>query len=77
MGLLEDAASWHYKALACCDEWSDKTSPTALKNRVISLNGIGNIHLSMGNDEVAMSAFREALRGETVLGSATFLCRSV
>lgn len=71
MGLLEEAASWHYKALTCCEEWSDKTTPTALKNRVISLNGIGNVHLSMGNHEVAMSAFREALKGETRLGSAT------
>lgn len=71
MGLLDDAASWHYKALNYCDRWSDKTSPTSLKNRVISLNGIGNVHLSMGNDALAMEAFKEALEGESRLGSAT------
>lgn len=71
MGLLEEAASWHYKALNYCDRWSDQSSPTSLKNRVISLNGIGNIHLSMGNDDLAMAAFREALKGESKLGSAT------
>lgn len=71
MGLLDDAASWHYKALTWCEEWSDKTSDVSLKNRVISLNGIGNVHLSMGNSDLAMSAFREALKGETRLGSAT------
>jgi len=71
MGLLEDAASWHYQALTLCDRWSDKQSTDAVKNRVISLNGIGNVHLSMGNDLVAMDSFREALKGETTLGSAT------
>lgn len=71
MGLLDDAASWHYQALTWCEEWSDKTSDIALKNRVISLNGIGNVHLSMGSSDIAMQAFREALKGETRLGSAT------
>ena len=73
MGLLEEAAFWHYKALNCCDQWNDKESPTSLKNRVISLNGIGNVHLSFGNDDLAMEAFREALKGESRLGSATGL----
>ena len=71
MGLLDEAASWHYKALTWCEEWSDSTSTVALKNRVVSLNGIGNVHLSMGNDDIAMESFREALKGESRLGSAT------
>ena len=71
MGLLDEAASWHYKALTWCEEWSDSISTTALKNRVISLNGIGNVHLSMGNRDIAMESFREALKGESKLGSAT------
>lgn len=71
MGLLEEAASWHYRALTVCEEWSDSISTTALKNRVISLNGIGNVHLSMGNSDIAMESFREALKGESKLGSAT------
>lgn len=71
MGLYEEAASWHYSALTCCEEWSDKDSETALKNKVISLNGIGNVHLSSGNDSIALQTFREALKGESELGSAT------
>ena len=71
MGLLDEAASWHYKALTWCKEWSDSTSTVALKNRVVSLNGIGNVHLSMGNNDIAMESFREALKGESKLGSAT------
>lgn len=71
MGLLDDAASWHYRALTWCEEWSDSTSTVSLKNRVVSLNGIGNVHLSMGNDDIAMESFREALKGESRLGSAT------
>ena len=68
MGLLEEAASWDYRGLSLCEQWSDTTS-LGLKNRVVSLNGLGNLHLSMGNDAIAMSSFREALKGETKLGS--------
>lgn len=68
MGVLEDAASWHYRGLALCEQWSDTTA-VGLKNRVVSLNGLGNVLLSMGNDSLAMLSFREALKGETELGS--------
>lgn len=70
MGMLEEAASWHYQGLTWCERWSD-TSAVALKNRVVSLNGLGNVHLSMGKDSLALTSFREALKGETRLGSAT------
>ena len=68
MGVLQEAALWHYRGLSLCEQWSD-TSSVGLKNRVVSLNGLGNVHLSMGNDSLAMSSFREALKGETKLGS--------
>ena len=68
MGVLEEAASWHYQGLALCEVWSDK-SDLGLKNRVVSLNGLGNVYLSMGNDSLAMMSFREALKGETKLES--------
>ncbi len=71
MGLLEEAASWHYRALTICEEWSDSTSAVYQKNRVVSLNGIGNVHLSLGNDDIAMESFSEALKGESKPGSAT------
>lgn len=71
MGNLDEAASWHYQALTWSEAWSDSTSATALKNRVVSLNGIGNVHLSLGNPDIAMESFKEALKGESKLGSAT------
>lgn len=73
LGILDEASSWHYKALSLCDQYSGTLNPEdrkALKNRVVSLNGIGNVQLTMGNDVEAESAFRQALKGESALGSA-------
>lgn len=69
MSILDEASDYHYQALAYCDAYSRKTDVVALKNRVISLNGIGNVQLSLGNREEAEQAFREALKGETELNS--------
>lgn len=68
MDVLEEAASWHYQGLTLCEQWSDGTT-VGLKNKVVSLNGLGNVFLSMGKDSLAMHSFREALKGETALGS--------
>ena len=70
MGVMEDAAGYHYKALALTEAMDDHTSDVAVKNRVISLNGIGNIHMTLGNYTMADSALRLALAGEQQLGSA-------
>lgn len=69
MSILDEASDFHYQALAVSDAYSDKTGPVAVKNRVVSLNGIGNVQLSLGNPLEAERVFREALRGETSLGS--------
>lgn len=69
IGILDEASSYHYQALSYCEQYSDKETFVARKNRVISLNGLGNIHLSLGNNEVADSVFRLALEGEMELGS--------
>lgn len=69
MGILDEASTYHYRALALCGQYSDKQSYTAKKNRVVSLNGIGNIHLTLDNREAADSVFRLALAGEKELGS--------
>ncbi|MBE6214919.1 MAG: tetratricopeptide repeat protein [Bacteroidales bacterium] len=69
MGILDEASDYHYQALGCSSVYSDTTSQIAIKNRVISLNGIGNVHLSLGNHEVAETVFRQALAGEASLGS--------
>ncbi len=69
MGILDEASDYHYQALGYSSVYSDTTSQIAIKNRVISLNGIGNVHLSLGNHEVAETVFRQALAGEASLGS--------
>ena len=73
LGILDEASSWHYSALSYCDQYSGSRNPedrTAPTNRVVSLNGIGNVQLTMGNDVEAEKAFRQALSGEASLGSA-------
>ena len=69
LGNLEEAASFHMKANTLCLQHSD-TSSLARKNYVASLNGLGNIYLTLGNLEQADSAFQIALQGERKLGSA-------
>ena len=76
MGVLDEASSYHYQALTYSDNYSDKVSNVAVKNRVVSLNGIGNVQLSLGNPDVADSVFRLALKGETSLGSLVGFCRN-
>lgn len=69
MGLLDMAQDYHYRAFAISKESAD-TSFTAKKNRVVSLNGLGNIYLTLGNYARADSALRLALAGERELNSA-------
>ena len=69
LGRLEQALGYHYQALGYAEASSD-TSAQAVKNRVVSLNGLGNVHLTLGNDQMAERCFRRALAGETQLGSA-------
>ena len=68
MGVLDMAQDYHYRAWTICREYSD-TSYTARKSRVVSLNGLGNIYLTLGNYERADSALRLALEGERELNS--------
>lgn len=68
VGDLNEALNFHYKALDLCDEYPD-TSRVSRKNRVVSLNGLGNVLLTMGNYEAAETMFRKALAGEKELGS--------
>lgn len=70
MGLLDIAQEYHYEAWRMCEESAD-TSRTMRKNRVVSLNGLGNIYLTVKDYTRADSAFQMALAGEKELGSAT------
>lgn len=69
MSILDVAQEYHYRALKLSEEFSD-TSKLALKNHVKSLNGLGNIYMSLGNHERADSVLRLALKGEKKLNSA-------
>lgn len=55
MGVLDMAQDYHYRAFNICKESTD-SSYTAKKNRVVSLNGLGNIYLTFGNYARADSA---------------------
>lgn len=69
MGVLDVAQDYHYRAWKLSEECAD-TAFTAKKNRVVSLNGLGNIYMTLGNYERADSVLRMALKGETELHSA-------
>ena len=68
MGMLDVAQVYHYNAWKLSEESTD-TSYNARKNRVVSLNGLGNIYMTLGNFERADSMLRMALAGERQLGS--------
>ncbi len=70
MSMLENATTFHYRALRLCEQFTDKQSFGARKSRVVSLNGLGNISLRLGDLHTADSVFRQALEGERQLGSA-------
>lgn len=69
MGGMSEAANHHYRALSYSQLWNDTASTVARKNQAVSLNGIGNIHLTLGEDEIALRAFRQALQVEQLLNS--------
>ncbi len=69
LGLLDLATEKHYQALEYCMRAKDDHSYEAQKNRVISLNGLGNVYLTLGDKHQADSVLREALKGEQQLNS--------
>lgn len=65
-----EASDYHFRALQLAETYSQKDDFTGKKNKVMSLNGIGNIYLSLENFREADKYFREALVCEKELGSA-------
>ncbi|WP_278832696.1 hybrid sensor histidine kinase/response regulator transcription factor [Porphyromonas cangingivalis] len=61
---FSEALDHHYRALEYAEKYSDSLSKDGAKNIVVSLNGIGNISLTMGYYEDADRFFRRALEGE-------------
>lgn len=68
LGVLDVAQDYHYRAWTISKASGD-TSHVAKKSRVVALNGLGNIYLTVGNYERADSALRMALAGEKELKS--------
>lgn len=68
MGILDIAQEYHYQAWRLCKVTTD-TSFVAIKNQARSLNGLGNIYLTLCNYERAGSALRKSLLIEEQLGS--------
>ena len=69
LGLLDEAARYHYEALMLTIKQEDQANPLVRKNRVRSLNGLGNIYLTVGDLHQADSVLRMALAGEKALDS--------
>lgn len=69
IGILDEAANRHYEALSYCRKYSDQSSPSTIKCKAVSLNGIGNIHLTLQNFDAAELVFRECLSREKSLES--------
>ena len=47
IGALSEASQYHYQALRYAEAWSGLDTSVGTKNRVVSLNGIGNIRVSL------------------------------
>ena len=69
IGAQGEASQYHYQALNYAESWSGLNTSTGIKNRVVSLNGIGNISLTLGYYDEAEKHFREALKDEITLKS--------
>lgn len=68
VGLMPQAADFHYKALEV-SETLPPDLPTSIKARVVSLNGLGNVYMTLNNYSQAEQNLRQALLGERLLGS--------
>lgn len=70
IGAHSEASEYHYRALHYAEAYSGLATDRGRKNRVLALNGIGNISLMLGYSDDAEKYFREALADEIVLESA-------
>ena len=68
VGNLSTANGYFFKALMIGDNFSDQDNPDAIKQHIVTLNGIGNIEVELCNYTAADSIFHEALLGEMSLG---------
>lgn len=69
IGILTEASGYHFRALGLIEKMKEDTYAIK-KNRLIAINGIGNIYLALGNKKAAERLFRNSLAGEKALGSS-------
>ncbi|MBR1414253.1 MAG: tetratricopeptide repeat protein [Prevotella sp.] len=69
LGSLEQAANYHQQAIMLCSSLNDQTSERASRNKGVSLNGMGNVLMGLGNAEQADRIFQQALQGERAIGN--------
>lgn len=69
LGHLEQALHHHYLAMNCAEAYHEDSTKQAIKNRVFSYNGLGNVYLTYGNEEKAKVLLHKALEGETKIGN--------
>lgn len=70
IGAQGEASEYHYRALEYADTYSQAGVPgNGMKNRVVSLNGIGNVSLTLGYLDDAEKNFRLALVDEIKMKS--------
>ena len=69
IGAFPEATDYHFQALYLADSYSHKGEYASRKNKVMALNGIGNIYLSLNNLNEAEQYFRQALAEEIALDS--------
>ena len=62
LGANSEASLYHYQALNYAEIWSEAPTSIGVKNRIMSLNGIGEISLSIGYYSDAENIFREILK---------------
>lgn len=67
---LPEASDYHFRALRLAEAYSLKNDSVIEKNKVMALNGIGNIYIALKNMPEAEKYFREALSQEKKMGSA-------
>ena len=69
LGAFPEASDYHFRALRLSETYSRRDDYTGRKNKVMALNGIGNIYLSLENLPEALRYFHEALASEKELRS--------
>ncbi|MDD3787151.1 MAG: response regulator [Petrimonas sp.] len=70
VGAFPEATDYHFQALYMAELYSQNDQFVGRKNKVMALNGIGNVYLSLNNYNEAEQYFRQALDEEKALGSA-------